>query len=118
MTRQLGVLILLAAFGLAACSGPMKKTMELRPGVPKEAVLAAMGTPYDRSFSGDNEAWQYMSVVGYGQCEYVTVWLQSGVLHSVTSRRGASIAGCGLGSQPVDWGQFKPYPVDVQVSVK
>ena len=102
---------------LTGCASNMKNSMMLSPGDSKQTTLDHMGTPYDRSFSGDNEAWQYMEVVGYGQCEYMTVWFQGDKLHSVTSRRGSSIAGCGLGSKPVDWGQFKPHPIELDVTI-
>ena len=121
ITIRAGVLILIVATtvaGLSGCSTSMKKSMALEPGASKSEVLTAMGTPYDRSFKEQNQAWQYMNVVGFGQCEYVTVWFQGEVLHSITSRRGSSVAGCGLGSQPVDWGQFKPYPIEMKMEIK
>jgi hypothetical protein len=116
-----GVLMLIVAASLisiSSCSSAMKKSIALEPGASKGEVLAAMGTPYERSFNGQNQAWQYMNVVGFGQCEYVTVWFQEDALHSITSRRGASISGCGLGSRRVDWGQFKPYPIEIKIDIK
>jgi hypothetical protein len=89
----------------------------LKPGSSKAQVLAAMGAPWDRSFQEQNQAWQYMNMSGPRQCDYVTVWFQGEVLHSVTSRRGPSDAGCLLGSEPVDWGQFKPNPIEMKMEI-
>ena len=118
MNRYILMALLSGVLVLQGCANHMKNSMSLFPGDSKQQALDQMGNPYDRSFNENNEAWQYMSVVGYGQCEYLTVWFQEARLHSITSRRGFSAAGCGLGSQPVDWGQFKPHPIQVELSVK
>lgn len=91
---------------------------ELNPGMTTAAVRTLLGQPDDRSFREVNEAWQYHDVVGFGQCEYLTAWFTNGVLHAVTTRRGFSAAGCGLGSTPVDWGQMPKASVDVNVNVQ
>ncbi len=84
----------------------------------KAEVLVATGAPWDRSFNEQNQAWQYMSIACSGQCDYVTVWFQGDVVHSVTSRRGRSEAGCLLGSEPVDWGQFRPNLIEMKMEIK
>ena len=73
-------------------------------------VSALLGSPDSRSFRDNYEAWQYADVVGFGQCEYITIFIASGVVRSMTSRRGSSVAGCGLGSAPVDWSQMRGSP--------
>ena len=83
-----------------------------------EKVQKLLGEPDDRSFRENNEALQYYDIVGFGQCEYLTAWFTDGILHAVTSRRGSSVAGCGLGSQPVDWGQMPKPTVDVNVNIQ
>lgn len=88
---------------LSGCSSTRLQTLELEPGMPKSEVVAILGTPHDRSIRGPDEALQYQELVGFGQCKYTTVWLTNGVLVGVTSRRGGSVAGCGLGSREVDW---------------
>lgn len=91
---------------------------ELNPGMTTTDVMKLLGKPDVRSFRGDNEAWQYFDVVGFGQCEYLTAWFTNGVLHAVTTRRGDSIAGCGLGSKSVDWGQMPNPSLDVNINVE
>lgn len=101
MARALVVLLTIAT--LTGCASTGKAVAQLEPGMSKQEVLTIMGEPADRSFRGTDEAWQYQELVGFGQCKYNTVWLSNGKLVGVTSRRGASVAGCGLGSKPVDW---------------
>lgn len=96
-------LTLAMAFLLTSCASSGKKSIELEPGMSKEQVLSTMGAPNDRSFRGLDEAWQYQEIAGFGQCKYTTLWIRDGKLVGVTSRRGPSVAGCGLGSEEVDW---------------
>lgn len=107
-----------AALLLAACAQTTKKSILLDPGMSKQQVLELMGTPESRSFKGENEAWQYQEIVGLGQCSYIIVWIASGRVLAVTNRSGASIAGCGLGSREVDWGQMPKPSIDVNVNIK
>jgi hypothetical protein len=69
-------------------------------------ALISIGSPADRSFRGSDEAWQYQEIAGFGQCKYTTVWISDGKLAGLSTRRGGSVAGCGLGSQEVDWSQM------------
>jgi len=106
MRRFVAVLIMI--FTLAACaSSPIDDAVsKLEPGMSKDKVLVLLGQPADRSFRGVDEALQYQEIAGLGQCKYTTVWLSEGKLVGVTTRRGGSVLGCGLGSQPVDWQQM------------
>lgn len=95
--------IICVALILCACSSMIKRSLALQPGMSHQRVLAVMGTPTGRSFRGEDEAWQYQQIAGFGQCAYVTVWFHQSHVVGVTERRGPSIAGCGLGSHAVDW---------------
>lgn len=108
--------MLLCINGCASTTSRGKK--ELNPGMTTDVVRKLLGQPDDRSFREMNEAWQYYDVVGFGQCEYLTAWFTNGVLHAVTTRRRSSVAGCGLGSTPVDWGQMPKASVDVNVNMQ
>lgn len=90
----------------------------LEPGMSKAEVTKKLGAPETRSFRGDNEAWGYQGVAGFGQCKYSTVWFTKGTVVAVTSRSGPSVAGCGLGSREVDWGQMPRTTIDVNVNDK
>jgi hypothetical protein len=98
---------------LSACAAP--NTNVLDPGMSKEQVTGILGVPETRSFKGNDEAWQYQGVVGFGQCKYSTVWFSNGVVIAVTSRSGASAGGCGLGSREVDWGQMPKPSIDINI---
>ena len=108
--------VLLVCASLVGCASV--NTNSLEPGMTKSEVLKSLGAPETRSFKGDSEAWQYQGVAGFGQCRYSTVWLTKGVVVSVTSRNGPSVAGCGLGSREVDWGQLPKPSIDVNVTTK
>jgi len=99
-----------AALALASlfvgCASTGKAVAKLEPGMAKEEVLQVMGPPNDRSFRGAHEAWQYQEIAGFGQCKYTTIWISEGRLLGISTRRGASVAGCGLGSEEVDWSEM------------
>jgi hypothetical protein len=104
--RLLCTAVILLSILVSACASTGKAVSQLEPGMSKQRVLAILGEPADRSFRGTDEAWQYQEIAGFGQCKYTTVWIRNGKLVGVSSRRGGSVAGCGLGSEPVDWSQF------------
>ena len=103
-------LVLLLAVIYASCASTSKAVAKLEPGMTKQQVLGLLGPPADRSFRGTDEAWQYQEIAGFGQCKYTTVWIANGKVVGTTSRRGGSVAGCGLGSHPVDWKEMPAPP--------
>lgn len=105
MVRVLSMLLVVALLSVG-CASTGKAVATLEPGMTKQQVLDALGAPADRSFRGSDEAWQYQEIAGFGQCKYTTVWISDGKLVGVSSRRGSSVAGCGLGSQEVNWAEM------------
>lgn len=112
-----GVLSAVLALTVIGCSSTSKKALQLSPGMSVEEIIETVGMPAERTFRGSDEAWQYREVVGFGQCRYMTAWIRDGKLAAVTTRRGGSIAGCGLGSSEVDWGQMPNPSIDVNIGV-
>lgn len=103
MKSLMFVVVLLAVVG---CSTQLSKTSySLEAGMPKQEVIEKMGLPDRRSMRGGDEAMQYSEIAGFGQCSYIIVWLSGGKVTAVTSRSGPSVAGCGLGSKEIDWGE-------------
>ena len=101
------VIIAVAAVAVAACASTTKRAKaNVDRGMTNAQVREIAGAPDMRSFKDKAEAWQYQDVVGFGQCEYLTVWFLDGVVRGITTRRGGSVAGCGLGSTEVDWSQM------------
>ena len=105
---KLSTILLIVALVSAGCASTGKAVAKLEPGMMKQQILDILGSPADRSFRGSDEAWQYQEIAGFGQCKYTTVWISDGKLVGISTRRGGSVAGCGLGSQPVDWSQMPP----------
>ena len=91
---------------VTACASTGKAVARLQPGMSKQQIQSILGEPADRSFRGTDEAWQYQELVGFGQCKYTTVWIADGKLVGISTRRGSSVAGCGLGSEEVDWSEM------------
>jgi hypothetical protein len=103
MPKLFPLLLLLALPGIASAGKP---TDQLEPGMSKEEVRKLLGAPANRSFRGTDEAWQYHEVAGFGQCKYTTVWIKADKVVGLSTRRGKSVAGCGLGSKDVDWSEM------------
>jgi hypothetical protein len=103
---KLSSMLLIFVLVSVGCASTGKAVAKLEPGMSKQQVLDSLGSPADRSFRGSDEAWQYQEIAGFGQCKYTTVWISDGKLVGLSSRRGPSVAGCGLGSHEVDWSQM------------
>lgn len=106
MLHKLPSTLLIVALVSVGCASTGKAVATLEPGMTKQQILDVLGPPADRSFRENDEAWQYQEIAGFGQCKYTTVWISDGKLAGISTRRGASVAGCGLGSQEVDWSQM------------
>jgi hypothetical protein len=104
MKLSISFVLVLALIVLSGCGSTTTKAIDdVRPGLTATEVTNLLGDPTNRSFLETYEAWQYDDIVGFGQCEYITIWFDNEIVQSMTSRRGSSIAGCGLGSDPVNW---------------
>ena len=113
------MVFLIVLLGMVGCSTHLTRTSySLEAGMSKRVVIEKMGMPDRRSMRGSDEALQYSEVVGFGQCSYITVWLSNEKVTAVTSRSGPSVAGCGLGSKEIDWGQVPKPQLDVNINTK
>ena len=92
-------------------------------GMKQQEVFKLMSEggwkPYDRSFSGNNEAWLYCKDGMYWtsgsaqKTDGYTIWFQDGVVRSMTTVRGSFCRGIGS----IDWGQMPPdLEVDINVN--
>jgi hypothetical protein len=91
------------------------QTASLNPG-PKEQVLAVLGPPGDRSFSGHAEAWQYCRT-GMQSDTFTTVWFVDGKVYRVTNQDAALVewGPCSTKYPTVDWGQV---PADLKIRIE
>lgn len=113
------ILFLIVSLTIVSCSTHLTRTSySLEAGMSKQFVIQKMGLPDRRSLRSNNEALQYSEIVGFGQCSYIIIWLTDGKVTAVTSRSGAIVAGCGLGSKEVDWGQMPKPSLDLNVTTK
>ncbi len=104
---------------IVGCSTHLTRTSySLDAGMSKQVVIEKMGLPDRRTMRGNDEALQYSEIAGFGQCSYIIVWLSEGKVTAVTSRSGPSVAGCGLGSKEVDWGQMPKPQLDINITTK
>lgn len=103
MSKVRALILLFVLSSLAWAGKPFDR---LEPGMSKDEVQKLLGAPADRSFRGSDQAWQYQEVAGFGQCKYTTVWIRGAKVVGVSTRRGKSVAGCGLGSREVDWSEM------------
>jgi len=90
---------------ILGCAGVKHRALQINSGDTKERVIEIMGTPDDRQFSGQQEAWQYGMVVSIGICDYTVVWFREGKVTGLTSYRNFSTLGCRHGLQAINWEQ-------------
>ena len=109
------LIILFMLIAIQGCASLSKKSLLVEPNMTKKEVIEILGVPEDRSFKGTNEAWQYSEVAGFGQCNYMIAWFAEAKLIAITNRRGPSVAGCGLGSREVDWGQMPTPTLNINI---
>jgi len=89
--------------------------MNIEPNMTRAEVLDTLGDPGARSFRDNFEALQYCST-GWNTDEYVTVWLEDGVVKGLTRQNDVLAAGfCSQSFPPVDWCQA---PADMKIPVE
>ena len=107
MISRAVILLVAVVFGVVGCASTTSTANErVTQGMSTSSVTSLLGNPDNREFRESFEAWQYSDIVGFGQCEYITIYFAEGVVRTMTSVRGGSIAGCGLGSDPVNWAEI------------
>lgn len=88
---------------LASCGTLDDKTILIDAGDTTNKVLDVMGTPQDRQFQADQEAWQYcVSGAGFGYNDHKIIWFNAGLVTGITTYR-TSVTGCTAGMRSVDW---------------
>jgi hypothetical protein len=103
MSRTGASLVICAFLFLQACGSLRDQSAAISPGDSKEAVLRSMGTPDDRQFQGNLEAWQYGAVTTIGVCEYTVIWLVNAKVVGMNAYRNPSSMGCRAGLRTIRW---------------
>lgn len=117
MTRIMTVLMVTALLSGCAGGALMRQSMLVEPGQTKQQVMEAMGTPGDRQFLGDREAWQYCRT-GIGTDQFVVVWFRNSKTTGVTTYKAGQNAGyigdCNQGFRTVRWEDAPDWTVEVR----
>lgn len=89
---------------LAGCGTLDGKTALIDPGASKKDVIAVMGAPEDRQFSGPDEAWQYCQTgAGFGYNDHKIIWFSAGQVIGVTSYRTQGPPSCASRFRRINW---------------
>lgn len=98
-------LLLLAALLLAGCGSLERKAILINPGDDKKTVLSIMGTPGDRQFQGQREAWQYgQTGAGFGYHDFRIIWFRDGKVTGLTSYKDHTPASSAAAHfKPIRW---------------
>jgi hypothetical protein len=90
---------------ISACGSLERRAVAVNPGDSKERVMAILGAPGDRQFSGNVEAWQYCQTgAGFGYHDFRTIWIRDGRVVGMNSYKDHTAAsGCSGHFKPVDW---------------
>lgn len=73
-------------------------------GDTKENVIKIMGTPGNRQFRDNLEAWQYCDT-SFGHYNFALIWFSSGSVIGINTYSGdpAPFSGCDNHYSPVKW---------------
>lgn len=88
---------------LVNCGTLDDKTILINPGDIRAQVLDIMGTPRDRQFDNNSEAWQYcVSGAGFGYNDHKIIWFNDGIVTGISTYR-TSVSGCTGGMRSIIW---------------
>ena len=96
------ILIVFLAF-LGACSGLESKSLQLGIGSSKEEVLEVMGPPAFPDRRDGVVALRYAARIKMGYCDYREFFIFQDRVIEMNQYYHASVAGCTVGLQKIDW---------------
>ncbi|MCK8046919.1 hypothetical protein MSG37_18685 [Shewanella sp. 1CM18E] len=99
---------------ISGCGTLDSKTILIDAGDSKEKVIEIMGTPYDRQFDGQKEAWQYcVSGAGFGYNDHKVIWFVNRKVTGITSYR-TTRSGCTGAVKSIKWEDAPDYTVEIR----
>ncbi len=99
---------------LSGCGTLDGQTMLIDAGDAKEKVLAVMGTPQDRQFQDNHEAWQYcVSGAGFGYNDHKIIWFNAGLVTGITTYR-STVTGCTAGMRSINWEEAPDFVLETR----
>jgi len=97
---------------LFGCGTLDKKTILIDSGDSKEKVLEIMGTPYDRQFKQNQEAWQYcVSGAGIGYNDHKIIWFTDKKVTGITTYR-TQRTGCTGAVKTINWEEAPDFIIE------
>lgn len=111
-----GVVLTMTVLLMAGCGTLEKKAILINPGDSKEAVIKIMGTPGDRQFRNQQEAWQYcITGAGFGYHDYRIVWFERAKVTGITSyKSGAPGVSCKSQFTAIRWEDAPDATIEVR----
>jgi len=86
-----------------------------RKGDSKESVLNKMGSPGDRQFKGQNEAYQYCTTgTSFGKSTFNVVWLFAGEVTGASTYNVSHAGSCMGHFKQINW----EYAPDVSSEIR
>ena len=82
-----------------------ESSVKIEPNQSKDDVLAILGTPKNRQFEGNNEAWQYCetSYTSSAGDDYLTVWFFKGTVTGITTYKNHNYGSCESFFKTIRW---------------
>ena len=103
MNKYITLVLVATVLFLSSCAQTVAtKSIYLEPGMSKTELAALLGTPGDRQFSGNVEAWQYCDT-GFAKDEYLIVWLADGKVVETQRYENAYSMGICSSYSTINW---------------
>jgi hypothetical protein len=102
MKKILTLILISSTLMIASCANVATKSLDLEPGMSKSQLKSLMGTPGDRQFSGNVEAWQYCDT-GMMKDEYLIVWLANNQVVETQRYENAYSIGMCSSYKTINW---------------
>lgn len=96
--------LILIVFVLTGCASFDPAYTQIQPKQTRAEVIALLGTPEDRQFSGKNEAWQYCRTgTSFGVSGYRVVWFYDSKVTGLTNYSLRRPGSCEAHFEPMKW---------------
>jgi hypothetical protein len=81
------------------------KAINIQVGQTREEVTAIMGSPQNRQFKGQDEAWQYCetSYTGAAGDDYLIIWFNQGLVTGTTTYKNHNHGFCESYFKTIQW---------------
>lgn len=93
----------------------IEKSSSIQQGMTESEVIALLGSPGMREFSGQKQALQYCQTELWGpRHKYAVVWLYEGEVFGLTSYTQPSRGSCSNQFMPVNWGNTPDTTIEIR----